>query len=224
MTSRFKQWGDEAYWLLRAITGQKSTKKKDTLLALADAAYVGESMNNTFARSETSSKTAHYKWLEKDPAYKAAYEFMVGNEEAPGLALNRRYEELEEEEAQAVAALEYARRKLKMLSRDAVDVLADALTAESFSYVEDGGEAHYMPDHTNRRLAAKEILDRNPKTAANSKQDITSGGEKLSDWEGQIAALLINGRITADDVLEELGPEDARRVIARANLASKGNA
>ncbi len=55
------------------------------------------------------------------------------------------------------------------------------------------------------------------------KADITSGGGRLGDPEAEIIELLRNGRITPEDVIEELGPEDARKIIARANLASKGN-
>lgn len=55
-----------------------------------------------------------------------------------------------------------------------------------------------------------------------SQTDITSGGDKLGDWRDEVVDLLKNGRITADDVLEEFGPTDAKEMIARANLASKG--
>lgn len=43
------------------------------------------------------------------------------------------------------------------------------------------------------------------------------------DWRDEVVELLKNGRITADDVLEEFGPTDAKELIARANLASKGS-
>jgi hypothetical protein len=42
------------------------------------------------------------------------------------------------------------------------------------------------------------------------------------DWRDEIVEMLQNGRITADDVARELTPEDAKEIIARANLARKG--
>jgi hypothetical protein len=42
------------------------------------------------------------------------------------------------------------------------------------------------------------------------------------DWRDEIVEMLQNGRITADDVANEFEPEDAKELIARANLARKG--
>jgi len=44
-----------------------------------------------------------------------------------------------------------------------------------------------------------------------------------ADWRDEVVEMLKNGRITADDVTNEFGPEDARELIARANLGSRGD-
>lgn len=171
MSGSYQRWGDAAYQRLQEIGPPHTFKKRRTILALADAAYTGQSLNSALKDSKTGSKTAHYKWLEKDPAYADAYAFIVGNQETPGLAHRQRMTEIEEEEARAVTVVAAARRRLKLLSGRAVDALASALDAEIMIPGEEG-EVFYRADHTNRRLAAKDILDRNPETAANSKHKI----------------------------------------------------
>jgi hypothetical protein len=169
MSKDYKRWGDEAYAVLRAINGQHSTKKKQTLLLLADAAYLGESQVSVFkSEKAAASRTAHYRWLENDEAYAVAYAFLIGTDEAPGLATAAYREEMEEQEQTAVRELAGARHKLKILAGTAVAALEEALQAQAL-IVDRGGEKHWYADHTNRRLAANSILDRNIETAVSSK-------------------------------------------------------
>lgn len=153
--TKLTNWGEEAHKLLKDIKGQHSHKKRLTLLALADCEYTGEAQGGVFKDPTCGSKTAHYKWLEEDTVYKAAYDFLVGNEETPGLARQKRQEEEDEAELEAVTAVSQARRKLKLLTMDAIKTLECAL-----SFGEWGESIR----------AANSILDRNPETMSGTKQ------------------------------------------------------
>lgn len=168
MGGALDNWGEQAGVLLRQITGQHCRRKRATLLALADGAYAGTSLNEALTGPETGSKTAHYKWLRNDPDYAAAYMHLVGHDDAPGLALRQRQAELDAIEAAAVAAVTEARRTLRLASLDAVRALRDALQA---TVVFQGADTD-AADHRARVAASKEILDRIEDTAPQMGMDV----------------------------------------------------
>jgi hypothetical protein len=172
------EWGEEAKALLKSIHGQHSTKKRLTLIALADATYAGKAQAAVFKNPSCASKVAHYKWLDNDPAYKAAYDYLVGSDVAPGVARARFMEDEEERETSALATIARARRKLRLLSGRAVDELEDLLNA-TITIHKDGEPILTIADSQVRLRAANSILDRNPETAVNSRADHTTGGDKL---------------------------------------------
>ena len=183
---KLDNWGDESKRLLKSITGQHSAKKRLTLIALADAAYAGQSQAAVFKNPANASKVAHYKWLEHDPAYRAAYNHLIGSDESPGVARAQFAQEEEERELAALTNIGKARRKLKLLSLSAVSALEDALesTVTISKLKGDSSDDPYallikVPDWQARIRAANSILDRNLETAANSKADMTTLGEKL---------------------------------------------
>ncbi len=196
--NELKKWGEEAYALLKDIEGTHCIKKRATILALADAVYAGSSLNNVLKNNQTTgSKTAHYKWLDNDPGYAAAYAFLVGqllgtDETKRGLAWTTREAELDDDRLIAVVKIEKARIKLDMLSLRAVDAYAEALDAEYVTFSE-GGEAYHTADHRTRLIAANAITDRVPKLVKSSQVDLTSGGKEiksgmtLDEWRNEQA-------------------------------------
>lgn len=200
--NELKKWGEEAYALLKEIRGAHCTKKRATIIALADAVYTAASLNSVLKNNDaTGSKTAHYKWLDNDPAYAAAYAFLVGDL-SPDAELNRRGlarraldAELDEDALTAVFKIEKARTKLDALSLRAVLAYEDALDAE-FVNVQENGAMNVSPDHRTRLLAANAITDRIPKLAKSSQVDLTSGGERI---EAPVIYMPANGRDEGDD-------------------------
>lgn len=194
--NELKKWGEEAYTLLRAIRGAHSTKKRATILALADAVYTAVSLNSVLKYNPaTGSKTAHYKWLGNDPAYAAAYAYLVGDlspdvDTGRGLAWSTREAELDDDRLIAVVKIEKARVRLDMLSLRAVDAYAEALDAE-YTTVTDNGQVFHTADHRTRLIAANAIADRVPKLVKSSQVDLTSDGERIA---APVVYIPANGR------------------------------
>lgn len=172
-----RDWGAEAIALLDEIKNPHARRKRSTLIALADAVLDGQPFARVWERRDCASDNAHYRWLTSDPAYKLAYNHLVGDPSAPGLA-RQQYEAMTDQmEADAVTAVARARHGIRINSEEAVMALVKALEANRPLVID--GEVRDYPDTTNRVAAAKALLDRLPETAPASKQDITSGGEKL---------------------------------------------
>lgn len=145
------EWGEESWALIQAIEeGPHYRKKRTTILRLAEAAYLNVPQKAVFSRPDCAARTSHYKWRKTDPAYEEAYLFLVGDATEPGLAKQLREAELDEDEVNAISSLQEARTRLRLASRDAVEVLVDALDA----FV--GGK----PQWRERIMAANSILDR----------------------------------------------------------------
>jgi hypothetical protein len=160
------QWGEEAYRLIMAIPEPEVRKKRITLLRLADQRLAGLPLVHVFRVPGTGSERVHYaKWL-KIPEYKAAYDYLMAE-------ADKERELIEAGEmADAVTALELARRKLHLSSPAAVKALVEALDGRGLLVDRDGVE-HWFDDHSTRIRAAQAILDRNPLTAKVTKQELT---------------------------------------------------
>jgi len=90
-----KEWGDVAADLLFAISGPHVRKKRRTLLVLASLSFSGLPISRAFDRTHfskdvTCSGPVHYKWKRNIPEYKAAFDFLVGTGDVPGLAISER--------------------------------------------------------------------------------------------------------------------------------------
>lgn len=144
------EWGETTHAMLSMITGRHYRKKRATLLHLADAAMLNLAQATVYRKHDCASKVAHYKWRKQDPAYEAAYAYLVGSHEQPGLSRDARAQELDEDEKRGVLALEEARISLRVASADAVAMLIEALQA---SY-------KTGPAWRERIQAAQAILDR----------------------------------------------------------------
>lgn len=145
------QWGEEAQALLANIVdGQHYRKKRRTILALAEAAYINVSQATVFRSPNCASKVAHYKWRENDPDYEAAYQFLVGDPALPGLARQQREQEIDEQESLAISALAEAKNVIRMAAADAAYTLTEALQAKT----------SHGPKWHERISAANSILDR----------------------------------------------------------------
>ena len=145
------KWGDEAAELINAVTeGPHYRKKRHTLLSLSDAAYHNFSQAQVFNMASCASKVAHYKWRQVDPAYEAAYLFLIGNNSLPGIARQQREQELDEAEQLAIGALAEARATLRLGAAEASHTLISALEAQN----------SYGPKWHERISAANSILDR----------------------------------------------------------------
>ena len=145
------QWGDQAAELINAITeGPHFRKKRHTLLSLSDAAYHNFSQAQVFQLASCASKVAHYKWRQVDPAYEAAYLFLIGDNSMPGIARQQREQELDEAEQLAIGALAEARATLRLGAAEASHTLISALDAQN----------SYGPKWHERISAANSILDR----------------------------------------------------------------
>lgn len=177
--SDLKKWGSEAYQLLRAIKGRHSPLKRVTLIALADATFTAVSLKTALGSKQTASHTAHYKWMHNDAAYRAAFDFLVGSEAAPGIARQARDAELDQMLQAAVAQVEQAHLDLQLLSAEAVQTYAEMLKAET-AVTYEGQIFDHVADNRARIAAANAILDRIPQLAKTRKSDITSGGEPLA--------------------------------------------
>ena len=146
-----EKWGDSAASLIADITeGPHYRKKRRTILLLADAAYLNNSMTTVWKVPDAASSVALYKWLNNVAQYAAAYDFIVGTAVEPGLSRTKREDELDEEELLAVGSLLEARTKLRMYAAKAVDTLGMALDAVD----------RYGPQWRERIQAANSILDR----------------------------------------------------------------
>lgn len=151
------QWEEAAQELLDAITdGQHYRKKRRTIIALADAAYGNRSQASVFTLASCASKVAHYKWRENDPAYEAAYQFLIGDVAKPGLARKQRELEIDEQEQLAISALAEARATLRIHSAEAAHTLVEALSART----------SHGPKWHERISAANSILDRSDQETA----------------------------------------------------------
>lgn len=156
-------WGDEARALLLLVGPPHVGKKRLTLLALADAVYGGMPQAGVFGVNGVASKQAHYKWLKGgDGGYRVAYEFLIGDESRPGVALRARQDELDGMVVEALGVVEAARIRLQMLSLAAVGVLERGLADEGAGV---------------RLMAANSILDR--VRLLGKGVDVTSGGERV---------------------------------------------
>lgn len=145
------QWEEEAQELLASIVdGQHYRKKRRTILALAEAAYINVSQATVYRLPGCASKVAHYKWRDNDPAYEAAYQFLIGDPAMPGIARQQREQEIDEQESLAISALAEAKNVLRMASADAAHTLTDALAAAT----------SHGPKWHERIQAANSILDR----------------------------------------------------------------
>jgi hypothetical protein len=145
------QWEELASDLLADIVdGQHFRKKRHTILALAEAAYINVSQATVYRMPGCASKVAHYKWRDNDPAYEAAYQFLVGDAAMPGQARQLREQEIDEQEHLAISALAEAKNVLRMASADAAYTLTDALQAKT----------SHGPKWHERIQAANSILDR----------------------------------------------------------------
>jgi len=151
------QWQELAQDLLASIvTGQHFRKKRRTILALADAAYMNVSQATVYRLQGCASKVAHYKWRDVDPQYEAAYQFLVGDPATPGVARVQREQEIDEQEHLAISALAEAKNVLRMAAADAAYTLTDALHAET----------SHGPKWHERISAANSILDRSDQETA----------------------------------------------------------
>lgn len=151
------QWGEDAMQLVNDIVdGPHFRKKRHTLLLLTEATYHNQSQAEVFKLVSCASKVAHYKWRDVDPAYEAAYQFLIGNTALPGIARLRREHELDEAEQRAIGALAEARATLRLSASEAAYTLQDALKAENA----------YGPKWHERISAANSILDRSDKETA----------------------------------------------------------
>lgn len=155
------EWGDRARELLDQIRPPMARQKRATLLAIADAALSGRSQWWLFSTKNrpagTVSKPVHYRFLAEEPAYRAAYDYLVGQ------AASKRETELGEQEAEALRQIAEARLLLQHLSLPAVRELQAILN---------GGE-----DGELRLRAANSVLDR--VAGLGAKADLTSGGEPI---------------------------------------------
>ena len=151
------QWEELAHDLLANIVdGQHYRKKRHTILALAEAAYMNVSQATVYRLPGCASKVAHYKWRDNDPAYEAAYQFLVGDAAMPGQARQLREQEIDEQEQLAISALAEAKNVLRMASADAAYMLTEALQAKT----------SHGPKWHERISAANSILDRSDQETA----------------------------------------------------------
>jgi hypothetical protein len=145
------QWEELASDLLANIVdGEHYRKKRHTILALAEAAYINVSQATVFRLPGCASKVAHYKWRDNDPAYETAYQFLVGDAAMPGQARQLREQEIDEQELLAISALAEAKNVLRMAAADAAYTLTEALHAST----------SHGPKWHERITAANSILDR----------------------------------------------------------------
>ena len=155
--SQPSQWQELAQDLLDNITeGDHYRKKRHTILALADAAYMNVSQATVYRLQGCASKVAHYKWRSNDSAYEAAYQFLVGDAAAPGAARVQREQEIDEQEHLAISALAEAKNVLRMAAAQAAYTLTDALEART----------SHGPKWHERISAANSILDRSDQETA----------------------------------------------------------
>lgn len=165
------QWGKDAWELLTKIEPPYSSKKRLTLLLLANYRLQGAPVTHVFKREEAASFQTHYgKWM-KIPEYKAAYDHLMG------MATETVEKKIEELEKDAVIQLETAIVNITRATSKAVKTLKDGLDAEialtgfnpQTKQIEFVGK---FPDNNARINAANSILDRVPDTAKNKKQEI----------------------------------------------------
>ena len=151
------QWEELAQDLLANIVdGQHFRKKRRTILALAEAAYINVSQATVYRLPGCASKVAHYKWRDVDTDYEAAYQFLVGDVATPGLARLQREQEIDEQEHLAISALAEAKNVLRMAAADAAYMLTEALHAQT----------SHGPKWHERITAANSILDRSDQETA----------------------------------------------------------
>lgn len=159
--SKYRAWGDEAFEILQKITPPHVRKKRTTIILLADATLAGTTHAAVFKPSTTRracSQNTHYmKWIH-EPSYKAAYDFLIGTADAPGLSRQRRDAILDQQEAEAVAHIATAHQKLQMLAGPAVEAMARGLTAD-FPIHYKGNIVDFLPD-TAAQLRAADIITR----------------------------------------------------------------
>lgn len=199
------RWGERAYELLRAIPAPEARKKRTTLLAIADAVIVGRSLVSVFEQPNTCSRTIHYnKWMHQ-PEYRAAYDWLVGNDDAPGLARKEAEAAELREYERATTQIATARHELQMASLPAVRRMVAALDAENGVYYE-GGKIADEPAHAVRLKAASEIADRIPELAK-----VASGRDGGAPADLVMPAFDPND-IDDDDLLKHL------RALGRASL------
>ena len=183
------KWGEQAYELLKKIKPPHVSKKRYTLLKLADQRLGDLPLTHVFKMKGTCSKDIHYqKWM-KDERYRAAYDFLIGdnvvgeNGDGRGVATQMRDRWMEAELADYTAAISTARRKLILTAPEAIGTLIDQLEASHpvlLGFDEDKTPIiEQSPDNSNRRLAANSLLDRVPELAKNQKVDHTTDGEKI---------------------------------------------
>jgi len=151
------QWEELAsHLLVNIVDGQHYRKKRHTILALAEAAYLNVSQATVYRLPGCASKVAHYKWRDNDPAYEEAYQFLVGDAAMPGQARQLREQEIDEQELLAISALAEAKNVLRMAAADAAYMLTEALHAET----------SHGPKWHERISAANSILDRSDQETA----------------------------------------------------------
>ena len=152
------RWGDVVHDALQKVTaGPWYRKKRATLLKLAEHAFENMPQYPIWHMEHTGSRQAHWKWMNNDADYAAAFAILVGTISDPGTARLQRAEIIDEAEDLAVTALADARAQLRVASSQAVQTLIDGLTAST----------RYGPKGHERIMAANSILDRaDPETAA----------------------------------------------------------
>lgn len=149
--NQLSQWEELASDLLANIVdGEHYRKKRHTILALAEAAYLNVSQATVYRLPGCASKVAHYKWRDNDPAYEAAYQFLVGDAAMPGQARQLREQEIDEQELLAISSLAEAKNVLRMAAAEAAYTLTEALQAKT----------SHGPKWHERITAANSILDR----------------------------------------------------------------
>ncbi len=152
------RWGDVVRDALeKVVVGPWYRKKRATLLKLAEHAFENMPQYPIWHMEHTGSRQAHWKWMNNDADYAAAFAILVGTVSDPGTARLQRAEIIDEAEDLAVTALADARAQLRVASSQAVQTLVDGLTASN----------RYGPKWHERIMAANSILDRaDPETAA----------------------------------------------------------
>ncbi|MCO5189391.1 MAG: hypothetical protein M9928_21770 [Anaerolineae bacterium] len=176
------RWGVEAWECLKQIRGANYEKRRRTLLLMADYKLAGKSLNAVFGRNDAISERIHYKHKANDSAYAAAFDFLIGSDDAPGLVLRELERRSELESVSVIGAVEAAQRRLVLLSPAAVEAFADGLEAVTTLYATDKGRVVFekeIPDHTTRLRAADMITRRVPGLQPGSTADVMSGGEQL---------------------------------------------
>ncbi len=165
-------WGQAVNRLLVDVNSGQGDLRRRTLLALADAVYAGVSMNSVLSKRVddgrvTGSAPSHWKWRREDPAYEAAFQFLIGTPATPGVARVAGESVTSEQEAEALASIDGARTRLHLLALPAVERLEAALEATELK-LDPHGHEHVHPDFSTQVRAASEILDRGDETTSGS--------------------------------------------------------